>query len=168
MYITKTTKPVINLFDKIEELDDNGKLKLLIYIFNQANNNQLNSKSEANPDLIEDDDMIIFNFEDIGMEQDFGSKYLYYFMLMYNHDNPKNQYVDDNGHVDGALYTIEEKEIISNYEKLSFKEKLDVLAEMIIIYDNETLLDDISKYINFNNGNGYEIARKIIEYKSNI
>lgn len=165
MYITKTTKPVINLFDQIEELDDNGKLKLLIYIFNQVNNNQLNSKNEANPDLVEDDDMITFNFEDISVPENFGVNFLYYFMVMYNHDNPDNQFYEDNGCVTGANYTEEEKEVISKYEKLSFYEKLDTIAELVIRYDNETLLNDFSKSINFNNSNGYEIANKILEQK---
>lgn len=89
MYITKTTKNVIKLFNSIEELDDNGKLKLLIYIFNEINNTQLNSKNEANPDLIEDDDLVIFSFADIGME-DFETKLLNYFMVIYNHDNLNN------------------------------------------------------------------------------
>jgi len=164
MYITKTTKNVINLFNSSEELDDNGKLKLLIYIFNEINNKQLNSKNEANPDLIEDNDLVIFSFADIGME-DFETKLLNYFMVMYNHDNPNNQYYEDSGYVTGVNYTKEESKIISKYEELSFDEKLDALAELIIRYDNETLLKDKSKYINFKNCNGYEIGSQIIKYK---
>lgn len=165
MYIAKTTKQVIDLFDKIENLDDNGKLKLLIYLFNEVNNNQLNSKNEANPDLVEDDDMVIFTFEDISVPENFGGNFLNYFILMYNHDNPTNQYYEDNGHVMGVSYTKEEKEVLSGYENLSFYEKLDALAELIMRYDNETLMDSISKYVNFGNGNGYEIACKILSLK---
>ena len=64
MYITETTENVRNLWKQLEAQDDLSKLKFLIYIFELLNNNQINDKNEANPNLIEDD-IIIFNLENI-------------------------------------------------------------------------------------------------------
>ena len=55
MYITETTENVRNLWKQLEAQDDLSKLKFLIYIFGLLNNNQINDKNEANPNLIEDD-----------------------------------------------------------------------------------------------------------------
>ena len=60
MYITETTENVKKLIEEIENKDDITKLKFLIYIFGLLNNNQINDKNEANPDLIDDNDIRIF------------------------------------------------------------------------------------------------------------
>ena len=54
------------------------------------------------------------------------------------------------------LYPKEYKELIPVFEKLSFKEKKDTLAELFLILGHDELLADSI--------DGYEIARKIIEY----
>ena len=54
------------------------------------------------------------------------------------------------------LYPKEYKELIPMFEKLSFKEKKDVLAELFLILEHDELLPD--------NIDGYEIARRIIKY----
>ncbi len=46
--------------------------------------------------------------------------------------------------------------MIPLFEKLSFKEKIDVLAEIFLILEHDELLPD--------NVDGYEIARMIIKY----
>ena len=46
--------------------------------------------------------------------------------------------------------------MISLYEKLSFKEKKDVLAELFLILEHDKLLPDSI--------DGYEIARRILKY----
>ena len=48
------------------------------------------------------------------------------------------------------------KSIIPLFEKLSFKEKIDLLAEIFLILEHDKLLPD--------NVDGYEIARMIIKY----
>ena len=48
------------------------------------------------------------------------------------------------------------KSIIPLFEKLSFKEKIDLLAEIFLILEHDELLPD--------NVDGYEIARMIIKY----
>ena len=54
------------------------------------------------------------------------------------------------------LYPKEYKELISLYEKLSFKEKKDVLAELFLILEHDKLLPDSI--------DGFEIARRILKY----
>ena len=51
------------------------------------------------------------------------------------------------------LYPKEHKELIPVFEKLPFKEKKDVLAELFLILEHNELLSD--------NIDGYEIARRI-------
>lgn len=46
--------------------------------------------------------------------------------------------------------------MIRIFERLSFKKKKDVLAELFLILEHDELLPD--------NIDGYEIARKIIKY----
>ena len=54
------------------------------------------------------------------------------------------------------LYQKKYKELIPVFEKLPFKEKKDVLAELFLILEHDELLPD--------NVDGFEIARKIIKY----
>ena len=66
MYITETTDGVRKLIEELEQQEDLNKLKFLIYIFGLLNNNQINDKNEANPNLVEDDDL-----EDYVLSNDF-------------------------------------------------------------------------------------------------
>ena len=61
MYITNTTEDVKKLIEELERRNDICKLKFIIYVFNLLNNNQVNDKNELNPDLLEDDNLKIFN-----------------------------------------------------------------------------------------------------------
>ena len=54
------------------------------------------------------------------------------------------------------LYPKEYKELISIFEKLTFIEKKDILAELFLTLEHDELLPD--------NIDGYEIARRIIKY----
>ena len=57
------------LIEEIENKDDITKLKFLIYIFGLLNNNQINDKNEANPDLIDDNDIKIFTLDMAGLSE---------------------------------------------------------------------------------------------------
>ena len=54
------------------------------------------------------------------------------------------------------LYPKEYKELISIFEKLTFIEKKDILAELFLTLEHDELLPD--------NIAGYEIAKRIINY----
>ena len=55
-----------------------------------------------------------------------------------------------------CLYPKEYKELISIFEKLTFIEKKDILAELFLTLEHDELLPD--------NIDGYEIAKRIINY----
>ena len=67
MYLKNTTNEVKEITEKIYELDKENKLKIISYILNLWNNNQINSLNETNPDLLDDSiDINIFNPSSIG------------------------------------------------------------------------------------------------------
>lgn len=169
MYIANTTDNVRKIFDYIEKKDNLAEMKFLIYLFNGLNNNQINNQNEVNPDLIEDESLEIFNFQSIGFENNFGTLFLQHLSMIYNKIDTDNEVYEKNGNIYGITFDDDDKKNISDFEKLSFEEKLDVFSEIIIRWDNETLL---SKYdgeilnITFSKEqNGFEIARMIQEYK---
>ncbi len=106
------------MIEELEEKNDICKLKFLIYIFNLLNNNQINDKNEPNPNLLEDDNLKIFNLEAIGLLPNACTILLQYFAMMYNGmTNSKDAY-EDNGTIMGITYSKEDKNIASQFEKL--------------------------------------------------
>lgn len=165
MYITETTENVRNLWKQLEVQDDLSKLKFLIYIFGLLNNNQINDKNEANPNLIEDD-IIIFNLENIGFPLNAGTMLLQHFMMLYNNITKTNSIYEDNGNVIGLEYNENECEIISGFEKLTYNEKLDIFKELFITYDNNTYFKNDFNVMFLNSKmSGFDIAQKIEQFK---
>lgn len=167
MYITETTENVKKLIDELEKKDDITKLKFLIYIFGLLNNSQINGKNEANPDLVEEDDIKIFTLDMVGLSENACMILLEYFVMLYNGlTNTKDAY-EDNGNVLGIVYDKEDKKLDSQFEKLDFNEKLDVFGEIIIRYDNETYFDKKLTIISFDSkSSGFDIAKMIKNYKN--
>ena len=165
MYITETTENVKKLIEELEKKDDITKLKFLIYIFGLLNNNQINDKNEANPDLIEDEEMEIFTLESVGLSANACTILLEYFVMLYNGlTNTKDAYEDN---VLGIVYDKEDKKLDSQFEKLDFNEKLDVFSEIIIRYDNETYFDKKLTIISFDSkSSGFDIAKMIKNCKN--
>ena len=159
MYITETTETVKKLIEEIENKDDITKLKFLIYIFGLLNNNQINDKNEANPDLIDDNDIKIFTLDMAGLSENACTILLEYFVMLYNGlTNTKDAY-EDNGNVLGIIYNDEDIKLDSQFEKLDYNEKLDVFSEIIIRYDNETYFDKKIPVVTFSsNVSGFDIA----------
>lgn len=169
MYITNTTDNVRDLFDRIDNLEDVNKLEILMSIFNLINNNQINNKNEENPNLKEENDLVIFNMESLGFTSNYCTIFLQYNLMLYNSISEINKLYEKDGNVMGFDYSKEEIEIISCFEKLAFNEKLDVIAELIIRYDNETYLKKCKSNASFdNNRSGFEIAKSIMNYKNSI
>ena len=73
-------------------------------------------------------------------------------------------FAKNNRHVIGIKYSSKENDILSYYENLSFPEKLDILAEIIIRYDNETYFAKLHT-LTLNYESGYELAKRIIDIK---
>jgi len=166
MNITETTDKVRNLIEELENKDDIKKLRFLIYIFGLLNNNQINDKNEANPNLIEDDELKIFTFDMLGMEFNACKVFLQYLAMLYNHITDTDEAFEDNGNVLGINYDDDDNKLASQFEKLDFNEKLDVFSEIIIRYDNETYFDNKITVLKINTKvSGFDMARMIKKIK---
>ena len=169
MFITETTEKVKELFEKIDELETVHKMRFILYVFDLLNNNQINSKNEMNPDLIEDEDLKIFNAEVIGFPIDFFDVFLSYNLAAYNMliEN-KDAYIN-NGNVIGIKNDKIDSEMESMFSKLPFEDKLDVIAELMIRYENGTFFkDEISTTSFDDNRSAFDIAKEIKNYKNRI
>ena len=97
--------------------------------------------NEVNPNLLDDGiDIEIFNPS--------GIDYRYLVIEIKEYWNYKYSLY--------RLYPKEYKDLISLYERLSFEEKKDVLAELFLILEHDELLPDSI--------DGYEITERIIKY----
>lgn len=167
MYITETTENVRKLMEEIEHQEDISKLKFLIYIFGLLNNNQINDKNEANPDLMEDNNVKIFNLESIGLPFNACTVLLQYFVMLYNGITNTKDIYEDTGNIIGVAYSSEEKTLLAKFEKLGFNEKLDIFSEIIIRCDNETYFKSNIVIPMFDStSNGYAIAKRIKSLKN--
>lgn len=141
MYLKNTSNEVKELVLKINELDKENKLKFISYVFNLWDRNQINSLNETNPNLLDDSiDIETFNPSSIDYPY-LVNEVKEYWNYIYNLYR---------------LYQKEYKDLVSVFDKLLFKEKKDVLAELFLILEYDELLPD--------NIDNYEIARRIIKY----
>ena len=141
MYLKNTSNDVKKIMEKIGELDKINKLKFITYILNLWNNNQINSLNEINPDLLDGSiDINIVNPSSIGYPDlvKMLKEYWNHFYQIYR------------------FYQKKYKELITLFERLSFKEKKDVLSEIFLHLEHDELLPD--------NIDGYEIANLIIKF----
>ena len=166
MYITDTTENVKKIFDDVSKLDDISKIKFILYTFGLLNNNQINDKNEANPNLMDEEDLVIFNMAMLGMSNNACSVFLAYNIMLYNAlTDTKNVYLDDTN-VIGLEYNEVESDLISKFEKLTYNEKLDVFKELFITYDNNTYFESDINIMTFNsNISGFDIAKEIEQFK---
>lgn len=169
MYITNTTDNVRELIEELEQKNDLSKLNFLIYIFGLLNNNQINDKNEANPDLVEDDDMKILSMEAMGLPNNYCTILLQYLVMVYKIKTKTDKIYEDNGNVFGIEYSDDDKKLASDFEKLSFNEKLDVFSEIVIRYDNETYFEEKLTFVTLtfdSNSNGFDFAKRIQDFKN--
>ena len=141
MYLRNTSNGVKDLIEKVNELDNGNKMKYILYILDLWDRNQINSLNETNPDLLDDSiDIDIFNPN--------STQEYYLVNQIKEYWNMKYKLYQ--------LYPKEYKELIPLFEKLSFKEKIDALAELFLILEHDELLPD--------NIDGYNIATLITKY----
>ncbi|MDY5058902.1 MAG: hypothetical protein SPF04_05500 [Bacilli bacterium] len=167
MYITETTINVKNVFEKVEELNDIGKVKFILYTFGLLNNNQINNKNEINPTLNKDEEeMTIFKMDLLGLSESACNVFLEYNAMLYNGLTETKDIIIDNGNVLGLEFEDNEINIVKDFEKLTYNEKLDLFKELFIRYDNNTYFKDNINIMTFDsNKNGFDIARLIDNYK---
>lgn len=169
MYITETTDNVKNIFEQLQKLSDIGKLRFLLYTYGLLNNNQINNKNEKNPDLIEDDDLIIFNMQLLGFNNNQCTTFLQYLVMINNLINDKNKIYEDGANVIGIEFEDDELKVISMFEKLNFLEKLDAFSELFIKYDNDTYFENEIATLSWDkNLSGFDIAKIIQNIKKEI
>lgn len=141
MYLRNTSNEVKDLIEKVNELNNENKMKFIIYILDLWDKNQINNLNETNPDLLADSvDINIFN--------PISTQKYYLVKQIKEYWNIKYKLY--------WLYLKEYKVLIPLFERLSFKDKKHTLAELFLILEHDELLPD--------NINDYEIARKIIKY----
>lgn len=166
MYIGNVSEDVSKLFSYIEKLNDEIKLKVLIYILNLINNNQINDRNETNPDLLLDDDLKILKFSFIGLNDNHCEIFIQYLISFYSIMNKYDKVMYTENNVEGLVYTEEEKIIIYMFENLSFNDKLDIIRELFIRYDNETYFENKITMVTFDSKlNGFDIANNILKFK---
>ena len=170
MYINSTQKVRI-LFGLLLKLDDKSKMTVLLYLFSKLNCNQINDRDCVNPDLLDDsEDITIFNLEMLGYSKQATEAFLKCNVFHYNliEKNKNEVLYIDNGFVMGLKTTLLRRLIIVIFEKLSFSEKVDVFAELIIRYDNDTYFDELKPEVSFaGNKSGFDIAKTIKDWKKN-
>lgn len=89
-----------------------------------------------------------------------------YNVMLYQQILQTKDVYEDNGNIIGIEYDKTESKIISDFEQLSYNEKLDIFSELFIRYDNETYFKNKITMITFDSKrNGFELAREIKKYK---
>lgn len=157
------------LFEKLEKEDDKNKLKFLLYVCNNMNNNLINNKNTIVLNIEEDEDLEIFNFEKMGLSPTYGDAILSLLSGIHNfYFKDEKELYPEYGFVCELEFDKSIKKIITLFEKLSYIEELDFISELIIRYDNETYFEKIVSLKLLEAKNGYDIAKTIIEYKKSI
>ena len=106
MYLRNISNEVKDLIERVNDLDNENKMKFIIYILDLWDKNQMNSLNETNPNLLDDSiDINIFNPSSIGE----------YYLV-----NQIKEYWNINFKF-YQLYPKEYKVLIPLFEKLSFK-----------------------------------------------
>ena len=139
MYLSNTSKKVKDLFNLFEEQNNIVRGEISIYIFEEWNNNLINERNEINPQTT-DEDYEIFNPTSIILSENFAHSLASVILENMNKELEKKQLVGIDDFLKINL-SDNSKKIISLFEKLDFIEKIDVIAELLIRYDNDELLE---------------------------
>ena len=166
MYLSNTSKKVKDLFNLFEEQNNIVRGEISIYIFEEWNNNLINEKNEINPQTT-DEDYEIFNPTSIILSENFAHSLASVILENMNKELEKKQLVGIDDFLKINL-SDNSKKIISLFEKLDFIEKIDVIAELLIRYDNDELLEGHYYLPKMSIESGYDIAIAIKDYKKNM
>lgn len=133
-----------NLIESLDNLEQKEQIKYICYVLDSLDNNLINSSNTCNPDL-EDTNIEIFNPLVIGYSNNLTKDIKCYLNYNYN-----------------LFYRFYQKgieDVLSNFEKLSYEDKIIFLKELFLFLEQNNLLPD--------NIDGYTIARNIMNYQSN-
>ena len=157
MYI-KTNKNVMEIISELEKESLETKLKFFIYVVEQIDNNLVNEKNSANPSL-EENEFKIIDFNTLGVNSEI---VLIDYLLSELYKLTKEQTVYNCG-IFGINYSSADY-LIKLFESLNFVEKLDLISELFIRYDNDTLFLNAIMSTGLDIS-GYEIANNIMRFK---
>lgn len=132
------------LIESLDNLEKKDQIKFIYYVLDSWDNNLINSLNTYNPNL-EDTNIEIFNPLLIGYSNNLIKDIKCYLNYNYN-----------------SFYRFYQKgieDVLSNFEKLSYKNKIIFLKELFLFLEQNNLLPD--------NIDGYTIARNIMNYQSN-
>ena len=135
---------VKKLIESLDNLEKKDHTKFICYVLDSWDNDLINSSNTRNPNL-EDTNIEIFNSLLIGYYNNLIKDIKYYLNYNYN-----------------SFYRFYQKgieDVLSNFEKLSYEDKLIFLKELFLFLEQNNLLPD--------NIDGYIIARNIMNYQSN-
>ena len=133
-----------NLIENLDNLEKKDQIKFIYYVLDSWDNNLINSLNTYNPNL-EDTNIEIFNPLLIGYSNNLIKDIKCYLNYNYN-----------------SFYRFYQKgieDVLSSFEKLSYKNKIIFLKELFLFLEQNNLLPD--------NIDGYTIARNIMNYQSN-
>lgn len=132
------------LIESLDNLEKKNIMKFICYVLDSWDNDLINSSNTYNPDL-EDTNIEIFNPLVIGYSNNLTKDIKCYLNYNYN-----------------LFYRFYQKgieDVLSNFEKLSYEDKIIFLKELFLFLEQNNLLPD--------NIDGYTIARNIMNYQSN-
>ena len=132
------------LIESLDNLEKKNQIKFICYVLDSWDNKLINSSNTCNPNL-EDTNIEIFNPLLIGYSNNLIKAIKSYLNYNYN-----------------SFYRFYQKgieDMLSNFEKLSYEDKIIFLKELFLFLEQNNLLPD--------NIDGYIVARKIMDYQSN-
>lgn len=144
MEVIKMNVMIKNLIESLDNLEKKNQIKFICYVLDSWDNNLINSFNTSNPDL-EDTNIEIFNPLVIGYSNNLIKDIKCYLNYNYN-----------------SFYRFYQKgieNVLSNFEKLSYEDKIIFLKELFLFLEQNNLLPD--------NIDGYIVARNIMNYQSN-
>lgn len=170
MYLENLDEEVIELLEKFDMLNEKDKMDISLSIFYEWNYELINDKNETNPTL--EEECTIFNTLSINVNPrliDGVINGIFSEMCERGYIKVNSQPLVET-YIDFLDYSKDTNEILSKYTKLNFKNKIDVIAELIIRYGNgEIINSDNKNYYNLPDENSaYNIASLIRDYKTDL
>lgn len=167
MFIINSSREVKTIMECVDSLKDYQKLQVFIPIFEQWSNNQINDKNEANPDLIDEEEIIIFNPSSIELDNVFGISLVgeIYLFLVQKYSIKASEIVSESFDMQ-LVHDREELQVLKKFERLSFKDKIDVVVEIILLLGNFKIKGAGNEIMD--SKICFDIARKILDYKKEI
>lgn len=158
MYI-KTSDYVKEFFNKFENENNLKRLEFMIYIVDSIKNDKVNEKNIINVNLL-DEEVNVFNFKTIGYLNNEEDNLIEYLLSVLYKETGVSIICDS------SILNYEFESIIEYihlFENATFFEKLDIIAELFIRYDNDTLFNN--KYLSvLPIMSGYDFANRIKGY----